>query len=147
MTDQPDLDVQFYQMVISLQSQAWQSLGKVASPMTGKIERNMEQAKFSIDMLEMFQRKTKGNLSDEEAKLLEHALYELRMNYLDEASKDKKDKKDKKNEQADEAGEKEKKGEKEEKQEKQEKEETAAEEGSDSEESGGRTGSKGSESD
>lgn len=138
MADQPDLDIQFYQMVISLQSQAWQSLGKVASPMTGKIERNMEQAKFSIDMLEMFQRKTKGNLSDEEAKLLEHALYELRMNYLDEASKDKKNKK---NEQADEAGEKE------EKKEKEEKEETGAEEGSDSEKPEDTAGSKTAESD
>lgn len=94
MTDQPEIDIQFYQLVISLQSQAWQSLGKVASPMTGKIERNMEQAKFSIDMLEMFQRKTKGNLSDEEKKLLEHALYELRMNYLDESKKDNNDKQD-----------------------------------------------------
>lgn len=98
MTNQPDVDIQFYQMVISLQAQAWQSLGKVASPVTGKIERNMEQAKFSIDMIEMFQRKTEGNLSDEEKKLLEHALYELRMNYIEEAKKDKESEKDEKDE-------------------------------------------------
>ena len=87
MTDQPDMDIQFYQMVLSLQAQAWQSLGKVASPLTGKIERNLEQAKFSIDMLEMLQRKTEGNLSDDEKRVIEHALYELRMNFLEEQKK------------------------------------------------------------
>ncbi len=88
MTDQPEIDIQFYQLILSLQAQAWQSLGKVASPQTGKVERSMEQAKFAIDMLDMLQRKTKGNVSEDEAKLLEHAIYELRMNYVEESKKD-----------------------------------------------------------
>jgi hypothetical protein len=89
MTDQPDVDIQFYQLILSLQAQAWQSLGKVASPITGKVERSLEQAKFAIDMIEMFQRKTKGNLNDEETRMIEHALYELRLNYVDELKKEK----------------------------------------------------------
>ncbi|RME32047.1 MAG: DUF1844 domain-containing protein, partial [Candidatus Zixiibacteriota bacterium] len=58
--------------------------------LTGKVERNLEMAKNSIDMLEMIERKTKGNLSDDEAKTIERALYELRLNYVDEVNKDKK---------------------------------------------------------
>ena len=87
MTDQPDIDIQFYQMILSLQAQAWQSLGKVASPGSGKIERDLEQAKFSIDMIEMLGRKTEGNLSEEEKRVIDHALYELRMNFMDEQKK------------------------------------------------------------
>jgi len=82
-----DLDMNFYQLVLSLQAAAWQQMGKVSSPLTGKMERNLEQAKASIDLLEMLQRKTEGNLSSEEKKLLDHVLYELRMNYVDEAKK------------------------------------------------------------
>ena len=82
------LDVLFYQLVLSMQANAWTQLGKTASPLTGKIERNLEQAKFSIDMLEMLQRKCRGNMTDEEGKLLDGALYQLRMNYVDEVRKD-----------------------------------------------------------
>ena len=80
-------DIQFYQLILSMQSAAWYQLGKVASPFSGKIERDLQQAKHSIDMLEMIQRKTKGNLSDEEHKLLDHVLYELRLNYVEEVKK------------------------------------------------------------
>lgn len=89
MTDeQPQLDVVFYQLILSMQANAWTALGKTASPVTGKIERNLEQAKFSIDMLEMLQRKTEGNLNEEERRLLEQTLFQLRMNYVDEVKKD-----------------------------------------------------------
>ena len=88
MTDQDaPFDVYFYQLVLSMQAAAWQQMGKVTSPLTGKIERNLEQAKLSIDMLEMLQRKTEGNLAEEEKTMLDRVLYELRMNYVDEANK------------------------------------------------------------
>jgi len=44
----------------------------------------MIQAKHSIDMLAMLEQKTKGNLAEGEQKLIERALFELRMNYVDE---------------------------------------------------------------
>jgi hypothetical protein len=88
MTDQDDkYDIHFFQMAFSLYTAAMQQMGKVISPLTGKVERDLGMAKNSIDMLEMLQRKTNGNLSDEENKLVEHYLYELRMNYVDEANK------------------------------------------------------------
>ena len=88
MTDKTDdLDVMYYQLVLSIQASTMQHLGKVMSPMTGKVERNLDAARYSIDMLDMLQRKTAGNLTSEEQKLLDHVLHQLRLNYLDEAGK------------------------------------------------------------
>jgi len=83
----------FTQLVLSFQAAAWQQLGKVPSVITGKIERSIEMAKHSIDMLGMLEEKTKGNLNEDEQKFLRHVLYELRMNFLEEQNKgpDKKD--------------------------------------------------------
>ncbi|OGC91803.1 MAG: hypothetical protein A2W25_03560 [candidate division Zixibacteria bacterium RBG_16_53_22] len=77
----------FTQLVLSFQAAAWQQMGKVPSMITGKVERNLEMAKHSIDMLGMLEEKTAGNLAESEAKYLKHALFELRMNYLEEAKK------------------------------------------------------------
>ena len=77
----------FTQVVLMFQGAAWQHLGKVMNPASNKVERDLAQAKNTIDILGMLQAKTKGNLSDNEQKFLEHALYELRMNYVDEANK------------------------------------------------------------
>jgi len=88
MTDtEKNINVHFFTLVSSLQVAAWQQMGKIASPITGKVERNLDQARASIDMLSMLSEKTKGNLDDEEEKLLSRMLYELRMNYLDESQK------------------------------------------------------------
>jgi hypothetical protein len=88
MTDKTDdLDIMYYQLVLSIQASTMQHLGKVMSPITGKVERNLEAARYSIDMLDMLQRKTAGNLSPEEQKLLDHVLHQLRLNYLDEVGK------------------------------------------------------------
>jgi hypothetical protein len=74
----------FTQLVLSFQAAAWQQMGKVASVISGKVERNLEMARHSIDMLSMLEEKTKGNLNEDESKYLAHVLYELRMNYLEE---------------------------------------------------------------
>jgi len=85
----------FIQLVIMFQTAAMQQMGKLQNPITKKVERNLDQAKFSIDMLEMIQNKTKNNLSENERKFLEHTLYELRMNYLDEVKKEEQKEKEK----------------------------------------------------
>jgi hypothetical protein len=84
-TDQ--FDVMFYQLILSLQQTAMIHLGKVMSPVSGKIERHLVAAQQNIGLLETIQRKTKGNLTDDEQKLLDHMLFELRMNYVEEANK------------------------------------------------------------
>jgi hypothetical protein len=82
-----DLGPLFTQLVLSFQAAAWQQMGKVPSMITGKLERNLDMAKHSIDMLGMLEEKTKGNLGENEGKYLKHALFELRMNFLEEARK------------------------------------------------------------
>jgi hypothetical protein len=86
--DIKDFGSLFVQLVLSFHAAAWQQMGKVASVMTGKIERDLNMAEHSIDMLGMLEEKTRGNLSEDEEKYLKHTLYELRMNYLDEVKKE-----------------------------------------------------------
>jgi PBP1b-binding outer membrane lipoprotein LpoB len=85
----------FAQLLLSFQASAWQQLGKVVSPLTGKIESNLEMAKSSIDILGMLENKTKGNLTEHEAKFLRQVLTELRMNYVEELKKAESEEKDK----------------------------------------------------
>ncbi len=87
MTETKEIDPLFFQLVLSLQMAAMQQMGKIISPITGKVERDLDQAKISIDLLSMLSEKTKGNLTPEEDQFLSNTLYELRMNYLDEAAK------------------------------------------------------------
>ena len=72
----------FSLLVISLVSQALICLGDLDNPITKKKQLDLEAAKHHIDMLEMLDAKTSGNLSDEEKKLLDAVLYELRMRYV-----------------------------------------------------------------
>jgi len=86
----PEPDFKFF--LTSLAMQAWIGLGIIANPATQKQEENFGQAKFIIDILDILKEKTKGNLDKEESELLEHVLYELRMNYVEKTSgKQKKD--------------------------------------------------------
>ena len=45
-----------------------------------------EMAKFNIDLLQVIEEKTRGNLSDEEKRLMDSVLYELRMRYVQRIS-------------------------------------------------------------
>ena len=67
-----------------------QHLVKVKSTITGKIERNLVAAQQTIDLLDMFKEKTKGNLSTEEEKFLHELVRDLKLNYVDEVNKDQK---------------------------------------------------------
>jgi len=80
-------DQLFIQLLYIFHASAIQAMGKVKSPITGKIEKNLEQAKQSIEMLEMLKGKTANNLSPELSKALETFLTELRLNYVDEINK------------------------------------------------------------
>lgn len=75
------------QLVMLFQSAALQQMGKLKNPISDKIERDLQQAQISIDMIEMLHDKTKGNLADEEEKMISSVLRDLRLNYVDEANK------------------------------------------------------------
>ncbi len=75
------------QLVMLFQSAALQQMGKLKNPISDKIERDLQQAQISIDMISMLYDKTKGNLTDEEEKMISSVLRDLRLNYVDEANK------------------------------------------------------------
>ena len=82
-----ELNYQFVSLVFSLQQAAMAQLGKIANPATGKMEKNLIQAKATIDMLEMLKEKSKGNLTDTEQKIILNTLDNLYLNYADEVEK------------------------------------------------------------
>ena len=87
-------EMQFVQLIFSLKTSAIMQLGKIANPLTGKIERNLNEAKYTIDMLNMLKEKTKNNLAPDEEKIINDAIFELQMNYIDEVKKGEEEKKE-----------------------------------------------------
>jgi hypothetical protein len=79
--------VLFVRLVLMLHAAAMQYLGKIKNPVTDKIERDLSAAQGMIDTLEMLENRTRGNLGQDEAKMLAQMLQELRLNYVDEAQK------------------------------------------------------------
>ncbi len=69
-------------LVSMLTTQAFFALGLLKLEGQDEKEPDLEMAKYNIDMLETLEEKTKGNLTDEEAAVLEKTLYELRMTYV-----------------------------------------------------------------
>jgi hypothetical protein len=83
----PFPELNFSTFVFSLGTSAMFHFGDFPDPATKKAERNLEAAKQTIDILGILKDKTKGNLNDEEGRLLESLLYELRMRYVRETAK------------------------------------------------------------
>lgn len=70
--------VDFPSFIVSLASSAMTSLGQGPG---GAVDLAM--AKHSIDLLRLLEAKTKGNLDDDEKKLLETVLYETQMKFVE----------------------------------------------------------------
>jgi len=74
----------FVSLVISLSQAVMMQLGKITNPVTGKLEKDLGQAKTSIDMMVMLRDKTLGNLTKEEGIILGDALANMQLNYVEE---------------------------------------------------------------
>lgn len=75
-------EVTFTTFVLSLASSGLVQLGEVPDPSTGDTGENLLMAKHTIDVLSMLRDKTAGCLDEDERKVLEALLYELRMKYV-----------------------------------------------------------------
>jgi len=76
--------VDFSAIVLSFASSALFHLGLVPDPETGQPgQRSLPLAQHSIDLLELLQLKTRGNLSGDEMQLLTNLLTELRVRYVE----------------------------------------------------------------
>lgn len=77
----------FLQLVIGLQTGAWMALGKTMNPVTKEINADLNLARDTIDTLLMLKEKTSGNLTHIEKGLLENAMQDLELNFIEVAKK------------------------------------------------------------
>ena len=74
--------IDFSTFIMSLNASALVHLGVIDDPTTGKRIKNLPLGKQTVDMLRMLQEKTRGNLTEEEDKLLHGILYDLKIAYV-----------------------------------------------------------------
>lgn len=79
-------DPSFTELLNLVAFQAMVSLGLVGTPGGERIPPNLEAAKLYVDLLQVLEDKTRGNLTPEEKKLLDQVLYEMRMRYVQMAA-------------------------------------------------------------
>jgi len=79
--------IDFSTFIMSLTSSAFYHLGDMPDPSTGKKEVNLPAVQQTIDMLVMLREKTKGNLKEDEEKLIEQLIYELQVKYVAKTKK------------------------------------------------------------
>ncbi|HLY62451.1 MAG TPA: DUF1844 domain-containing protein [Terriglobia bacterium] len=73
----------FNTLVSYLSTTAMFQLGLLAGPGGERIPADLMNARLTIDLLEVLQEKTEGNLTSDEIKLLDEVLYELRMSFVE----------------------------------------------------------------
>jgi hypothetical protein len=73
----------FETLVSYLSTTAMFQLGLIPGPSGEHIPADMPNAKRTVDMLEVLQEKTQGNLTANESRLLDDVLYELRMTFVE----------------------------------------------------------------
>lgn len=76
------VEADFNTLIISIASSAILSLGLEANPQTGKTEKNIDMARFNIDLLKVLKEKTKGNLSTHEDNYLNAIITDLQMKFV-----------------------------------------------------------------
>jgi hypothetical protein len=72
----------FSTFLLSLSTSVMVCLGELPDPLRNEKSTNIPLAKQTIGIIEMLKEKTKGNLTEEEDRLIEGILYDLRMKYI-----------------------------------------------------------------
>jgi hypothetical protein len=78
-----ELAQRFVQFVMVQVQNIYYVLGRIPSPDGRPMQANLEAAKILIDQLEMIQAKTEGNLSAQESSILEDALKNVRLAFVE----------------------------------------------------------------
>ncbi len=84
-----DIDTQFVHLLMQMQAGALVGLGVMENPMSKEKKKDLAQARAFIDQLEMIRKKTAGNLSPEESKMLDESLHQLRLAFVGASHEDK----------------------------------------------------------
>lgn len=81
------IPAQFSTLVISLASSSLMALGVEQNPQTGTIEKDLNLARFNIDLLNILKEKTKNNLNDDEQRLLDSVISDLQLKFVEVSKK------------------------------------------------------------
>ena len=82
-SDFPEEPSGFETLVSYLSTTTMFQLGLLAGPGGERIPADMANAQRTIDLLDVLQEKTQGNLTPKESRLLDDVLYELRMTFVE----------------------------------------------------------------
>ena len=74
--------LEFINFIYGLASNAFANLGMMPHPVSGEATVDLETAKHFINIIGLLEKKTKGNLSDQESKIVAEILRDLRMQYV-----------------------------------------------------------------
>jgi|OpeIllAssembly_1097287.scaffolds.fasta_scaffold588082_1 hypothetical protein len=72
----------FSTFILSLSTSALVHLGELPDPITDNKQTNLPLARQTISIIELLKEKTKGNLTEDEERLIESLLYDLRIKYV-----------------------------------------------------------------
>lgn len=84
-SDLPPIQMDFSSILFTYIHAALVHLGEAEDPETHEARTDLTSARQMIDVLELLQKKTEGNLTKAEARYLENALFDLRMKYVQKA--------------------------------------------------------------
>ncbi len=76
----------FLYLVSTFKTSALIALGEVENPVTKKIDVNLDQASYYINLLSMLQSKARGNMTEYEEQMLINTVSELEMKFIQEKS-------------------------------------------------------------
>ena len=80
----PKAPVEFSTLIASLAQTALFQLGMVRTPdMKEPMEPDLEGASQTIDLISLLELKTRGNLTEQEKKLIDDTLFQLRMAFVE----------------------------------------------------------------
>jgi len=82
-TESGEMTQRFIEFVMMTAQNAAHFLGQIPNPQTGKGEVNLDLARLFIDQLVMIRSKTRGNLSNDELGVLNNAISNLQMVFVE----------------------------------------------------------------
>lgn len=81
-TQDKNFEPSFSMLVMSLASSALVALGLAEDPATGKKNKDLQMARFNVDLLVMLEEKTKNNLLKDEQNFLTQIIQDLQMKFI-----------------------------------------------------------------
>jgi hypothetical protein len=85
MKEKPEIN--FITYIFMLYQSGLIAMGKLENPVTRKTSVELDEVSGVIELLELLETKTKGNLTSEESRTLSMLLSTLRMNFVEESNK------------------------------------------------------------